>query len=372
MSRRRGNGEGSIYQRKDGRWVASITTGKPGQRKYIYGKTRREVQERLKIALREQQQGMLVTTPQQTVEQFLTYWLDVRTQSVRIRTHERYRQFVRLHIIPIIGHIQLQKLTAQHIQGMYAELEKRLSPSTVNALHAMLHKALKDAVRWNVVARNVADSVDAPHRVYYEIKPLGKEQARVLLDAAKGDSLEALWILALTTGMRRGEIVALKWQDISLEQNMLQVRRIFTRAPGRPFIESEPKTEKSRRSIALASVTVEALKQHRIRQLEARSQAGPDWKENDLVFCTAFGTPISPNWVLVRFKKLLQKAGLPEIRFHDLRHSTATILLSMGMHPKIVQELLGHNRIQETMDTYSHVLPPVHKEAVKRLEDMLW
>jgi integrase len=368
---KRGHGEGSIYLRKDGRWCASITL-ENRRRKYLYGKTRREVQEQLKIALREQQQGTLITTPQQTVEQFLNQWLASHKSSVRIRTYERYEQLVRIHLVPAIGHIQLQKLTAMHVNNLYIKLGDQLSSSTVNTLHMMLHKALEDAVKWGLLARNVCDAVSAPRRAHYEIKPLTLEQAQLLLEAAKEDSLEALWVLALTTGMRRGEVLALKWQDINFEQSMLQVRRIFTRAPGRRYIESEPKTEKSKRGIKLAAVSIETLKQHRIRQLEAKLQAGPAWADNDLVFCTALGTPLNPNYVLERFKKLLRKAGLPDMRFHDMRHSVATILLSMGTNPKVVQELLGHNRIQETMDTYSHVLPAIHGEAIKRLEDVLW
>lgn len=369
--KRRGNGEGSIYQRRDGRWTASITIG-GNKRKYIYGKTRREVQEKMKVALRDQQQGMLVTSPQQTVEQYLKQWLETHKPSIRIRTYERYEQIVRIHLIPNIGRIQLQKLSAIDIQNLYTKLGKSLSSSTVNTLHAMLHKALDDAVRWGLLARNVCDAVTAPRRRHYEIKPLTPDQAKVLLDVAKQDSLEALWVLALTTGMRRGEILALKWQDINFAQATLQVRRIFTRAPGNKFIEAEPKTEKSRRSIALASVTVEALREHRRRQLLAMAAAGSEWQDYDLVFCTSLGTPLNPNRVLAKFKALLKKAGLPDMRFHDLRHSIATILLSIGTHPKVVQELLGHNRIQETMDTYSQVLPIVHKEAIKKLEDMLW
>jgi integrase len=326
----------------------------------------------LKIVLREQQQGTLVTSPHQKIEQFLHQWLEIHRASVRIRTYERYEQIVRIHLIPQIGHVQLQKLTVQHVQALYAKLEKQLSSTSVNTIHAMLHKALEDAVKWGLLARNVCDAVSIPRRAYYEIKPLTMEQVQLLLDAAKGDSLEALWVLALTTGMRRGEILALKWQDINFEQAMLQVRRIFTRAPGSRYIESEPKTEKSRRSIMLASVTLETLKQHRVRQLEAKLQAGSEWQEQDLVFCTSFGTPLNPNWVLERFKKLLQKAGLPDMRFHDMRHSIATILLSMGTHPKVVQELLGHNRIQQTVDTYSQVLPTIHRDAIKKLEDVLW
>jgi integrase len=371
MNKKRGNGEGSIYQRKDGRWTASITVD-GGKRKYIYGKTRQEVQEKLKKALRDQQQGRLIASPQQTLEQYLPQWLEAHRASIRIRTYERYEQYVRIHLIPSLGKIKLQKLTALHIQNLYTELGRRLSSSTLNALHAMLHKALEDALKWELVARNVSDAVTVPRRAHYETKPLSIEQAKSLLETARGDSLEALWVLALTTGMRRGEVLALKWQDLNFEQSMLQVRRIFTRERGNRYIEAEPKTEKSRRSIMLTSITVDALKQHRVRQLETRLQAGEAWQDADLVFCTQFGTPLNHNWVLRQFKKLLAKAGLPDMRFHDLRHSVATILLGMGVHPKIVQELLGHNRIQETVDRYSQVLPTIHKEAVKKLEDLLW
>ena len=363
--------EGSIYLRKDGRWCASITL-ENRKRKYLYGKTRRDVQEQLKIALREQQQGTLITTPQQTMEQFLNQWLASHKSSVRIRTYERYEQFVRIHLVPTIGHVKLQKLTAIQINNLYLKLGERLSSSTLNTLHMMLHKALEDAVRWGLLVRNVCDAVTAPRRAHFEIKPLTMEQANILLDAAKKDDFEALWVLALTTGMRRGELLALKWQDINFEQAMLQVRRIFTRAPGNRYIEAEPKTEKSRRSIMLTSFTVEALRRHRIKQLETKLQMGEVWQEHDLVFCTSLGTPLNPNRALELFKRLLKKAGLPDMRLHDLRHSIATILLSMGIHPKVVQELLGHNRIQETVDTYSQVLPTIHKEAIKKLEDVLW
>lgn len=370
---RRGNGEGSIYQRSDGRWTASITLeGEGRKRKSFYGKTRKEVQEQLKIALREQQQGMLMTTPQQTVAQFLTQWLEDHKAAIRIRSYERYEELIRLHIIPVLGHHQLQKLTPQHVQAFYTKkLKEGLSSSTVNSLHAMLHKALDDAVRWNIVARNVCDAVKPPRRAYHEIQPLSMEQAQQLLVTAKGHSLEALFVLALTTGMRRGEILALKWQDLDFSQNMLQVRRIFTRMPGNRYIEAKPKTEKSRRSILLTPAVVSLLKQHRTRQIEAKLKAGPEWQEHDLVFCTSLGTPLNPTKVVARFKTLLKRGGLPAIRFHDLRHSAATILLSLGVHPKVVQELLGHNQISMTMDIYSHVLPGMQRDAMVKLSDAL-
>jgi integrase len=171
--------------------------------------------------------------------------------------------------------------------------------------------------------------------------------------------------------MRRGEILALKWQDINFAQGMLQVRRIFTRAPGNRYIESEPKTEKSKRSIVLPCVTLELLKKHRISQLEQKLQAGVEWQDHDLVFCTAVSTPLNPSKLLERFETLLKKADRPHIRFHDLRHSAATILLSMGVHPKVVQELLGHNQISMTMDIYSHVLPTMQKDVMNMLNEAL-
>ncbi len=370
---RRGNGEGSIYQRSDGRWTATITLeGEGRRRKSFYGKTRKEVQEQLKVALREQQQGMLMATPQQTVEQFFTQWLEDHKAALRIRSFERYEELTRLHIIPVLGHHRLQKLTPQHVQALYTKkLQEGLSSTTVNGLHAMLHKALDDAVRYNLIARNVCDAVSPPRRVHFEIQPLSMEQAQQFLAIAKGHSLEALFVLAITTGMRRGEILALKWQDITVSQNTLQVRRIFTRRPGNRYIEAEPKTEKSRRSILLAPIVVTLLKQHHTRQLESKLKAGTQWQDQGLVFCTAFGTPLNPSKVVDRFKTLLKRGGLPPIRFHDLRHSAATILLSLGIHPKVVQELLGHNQISMTMDIYSHVLPGMQRDAMAKLNDAL-
>jgi integrase len=212
-------------------------------------------------------------------------------------------------------------------------------------------------------------TVTPPRRTHHEMNVLTLEQAQHLLATAKGHNMEALFVLALTTGMRRGELLALKWQDINFVQSMLQVKRIFTRAPGNRYIESEPKTEKSRRSIMLTSQTIETLKQHRLHQREAKLQAGTEWQEHDLVFCTACGTPLNPSKVLERFKTLLRRAELPDIRFHDLRHSAATILLSMGAHPKVVQEMLGHNQISMTMDIYSHVLPTMQRDIVSKLND---
>ena len=374
---KRGHGEGSIYRRKDGRWTAEISL-EGGKSKFLYGKTRKEVQEKLKIALYEQQKGMLVTGPQQKVGQFLIHWLeDVHKHSIRARTYERYEEIIRLHLGPGIGHHQLQKLSPQHLQSFYnKKLEEGLSTTTVNSFHNVLHKALETAVRWNLLARNPCDLVSPPRRKRFEIQPLSMQQIHQLLAAARGHRLEALVILALATGMRRGELLALKWQDLDLEKGTLQVRRILTRIPsklpGKGFEEAEPKTDKGRRSIVLPSFTVEALKQHRLRQREAKLKAGSAWQDHDYVFCTSIGTHLNPTRdALDVLKSLLEKAGLPDIRFHDLRHSSATMLLGMKVHPKIVQEILGHSQIAITMDIYSHVLPTMQEETMSKINEAL-
>ena len=374
----RGHGDGSIYQRSDGRWAASISL-EGGKRKTFYGKTRREVQEQLKTALHQQQQGMLVVAPQQKVGPFLVQWLeDVHKHTVRPRTYERYESIIRLHLVPGIGHYQLQKLTPQHLQRFYTKkLEEGLSPTTVTSFHKMLHLALEKAVRWSLVPRNICDDVDPPRVRHYEIQPLNQEQSQRFLAATVGHRLEALFVLALATGMRKGELMALKWQDINFATGMLQVRRILTHMPAKlhgrgGYVEAEPKTERSRRSIAIAPLALEKLKEHRERQLEAKLKAGPLWKENDLVFCSSVGGHLHTSRdVFIQFKRLLKQAGLPDIRFHDLRHSSASILLSLGIHPKVVQEMLGHSQIGMTMDIYSHVLPSMQVEAVGKLNDAL-
>lgn len=377
---RRGKKEGSIYHRKsDNKWVASVTLDN-GKRKVFYGDKREEVAEKLSKALYEQQQGTLTATSKQTVEQFLHTWLESTQEgSVKPRTYERYEEIVRLHLVPLIGSYQLQKLTPQQVQSLYAKKQKeKLSPTTINTIHNVLHKVLEMAKRWELVTRNVCDLVSPPARKEHEIIPLNEEQVRKLLATSNGSVVEALVKLALATGMRRGELLGLKWRDIDFKKGILQVRRTMTRIPRmfrkpgqRSYAEATPKTKKSKRSIVLIPFAIEALSQHRKYQTEIRKRTGDSWINNDLIFCTPLGTPLNPTRdVLEPFKLLLKKAELPDIRFHDLRHSAATLLLSLGIHPKIVQELLGHSNINITLTIYSHVLPNMQENAMSKLNDM--
>jgi len=369
---KRGHGEGSIYQRKkDGRWVGEITL-EDGRRKPFYGKTRKEAYDKMQNALLEQKQGKLATGPHQKLGDYLERWFEqVHKPTLSDSTVYRYQGILNNHILPELGHIQLQKLTAQQVQAFYTKkTNEGHSASDIVKMHQLLHKALANAVRWRLVSHNVCDDVTVPKRVKYEAHPLTIEEARQLLQAARGHRLETFVILALTTGMRRGELLGLKWSDIDLDQGILQVERTVARIGRLGVIESKPKSAKSRRRIILTRFTIEALTRHRTHLVEARLKAGERWENTEWVFCNIYGRRLESAIVQRLFVALLKKAGLAHMRVHDLRHSAATFLLSLGVHPKVVQEILGHSQFSITMDTYSHVLPLMHQEAMDKLNDL--
>jgi len=367
--KRRGHGEGSIYQRKDGRWGATISL-ENGKRKTLYGKTRKEVADKLNTALQEQKQGLLITGPSQTVANYLQYWLEkVHKTTIKESTYALYRRNLKNHIIPALGHIQLQKLTADQVQAFYSEMaSKGLSSGTIRLLHTIFDAALGDAVQWKRLAVNVCDAVKLPRLSQREARPLDQEQAQRLLRAAQGNRLACLLTVALTTGMRLGELLALRWDDVNLEKQVLQVRSTVDYVPGLGRVASEPKTEAGKRRIVLPQMTVEALKQQRAHQLEARLKVGTAWQERGLVFANRNGGYFSRARLYANFKKILKEAGLPDMHFHDLRHSAATILLSMGVPANVVQEILGHANFGTTMNIYGHVLPSMQRDAMAGLD----
>jgi integrase len=292
--------------------------------------------------------------------------------SVKVTTHAGYERVVRLHICPTLGGTKLSALTPAQVQALYrAKLDEGLAPKSVKHVHTTLHRALRQAVRWGLVPRNVAAEADPPRVRTPEMSPLSPTQARTLLEAARGNRLEALNVLAVTTGMRQGELLGLGWEDVDLEAGVARVRRTLTLAKGGPHL-TEPKTRGSRRSIRLTTSAAEALERHRERQEDERSAAGEKWQYHGLVFRTKRGTPIRRDNLHDKYwKPLLRRAGLPDIRFHDLRHTCATILLTKGVHPKIVSEMLGHSSVSITLDTYSHVIPGLGDVAVRAMEDAL-
>jgi len=367
---RRGHGEGSITRRKDGRYQGAITL-ENHKRKYFYGETRKEVQDKVNRALYEQKQGMLSTGPQQTLKTHLERWLEqVCKLTMRPNTYKSYRSAIHHHLVPALGHIKLQKLTIGDLQAFYAEKRGKLKPGTLAVINAALGDALEDALKQGIVARNVAKLVDLPHAERYEGQILTVEQARKLLAAAGGSRLDVLLLVAVTTGLRRGELVALYWDDVDLEKGILQVRHNLTWVYGMGYVVGEPKSKAGRRKIALSSVVVEMLKEHKMRQEQARMKMGEKWQGYGLIFCNVHGGYFNPGRVWYLFKKLLERAGLPDVRFHDLRHGAATVLLAAKMDLKAVSELLGHSSVAITVDIYQSVLPEHQQEIIDKMDDL--
>jgi integrase len=374
MMGRRGNGEGSISRRKDGRWEAKYTahTADGPKRRALYGKTRKEAADKLAKVLADRASGYTFDTENMTVGEYLDRWLkDTDQGSVRTSTYERHEQIVRLHLRPALGRIKLSKLTPAHLQGLYRDkLDSGLSPATVQKIHAVLHKALAQALKWNMIPRNAADVVKAPRPAPEEMHPLSPDEARRLIEAVSGDALEALYVLAVQTGMRQGELLALKWEDVDLNEGVIHIRRTLMRRGGRVAL-GEPKTKGSRRPVHLTDMAVAVLKTHLERQLEEIERLGDLYRDNGLVFTSGVGTLINPTNLRRRsFAPMLQRAGLPRVRFHDLRHTCATLLFSKGAHPKHVQELLGHATVAITLDTYSHVIPGMGNYTARAMEDV--
>ena len=376
MTNRRGHNEGSIFQRKDGRWAATLDLGYQNgrrRRRSFYGRTRRDVQQKLAAAQRAVQDSLPIPSERQRFGAFLTGWLeDVARPNLRPRVFVRYRELLTLHAIPTLDTRPLAKVTPDDLQALYSrKLEEGLAPRTVGHLHRVLHRALADAVRWGRVARNVCDVVRPPRVQAQEMRALSPSEARQLLSAAVGDPLEALYVLAVTVGLRQGELLGLKWADVDLDADKLQVRRSIARLNGHGWLEQEPKSARSRRSVALTPLAVAALHRHRQRQIERRVRAVA-WEDNGFVFANGVGRPMTlQNLTRRSFQPLLERAGLPRMRFHDLRHTAATLLLAQGVHPKVVQEMLGHASIALTLDTYSHVTPSLQAEAAEKMQAVL-
>ncbi len=369
-NRTRGNGQGSIYER-EGRpgWYVSVSQN--AKRKIFHYApdgnplTKSQAAQILRAALTAKDNGQLVMAPSQTLAAYLTTWLEqvVKPQR-RPGTFRGYEQIVRVHLVPGLGRVRVDRLTPAQVQAFInAKLEDPdLSPRTVQYMFAVLRAALGRAVKWGIVARNVCDVVDGPRVERQEVKPFTRAEAAQLLEAARGDRLEALYSVALALGLRQGEALGLQWDDVDLEDGVLHVRQQLLRT-NRKLVLAPVKTAKSRREIVMPASIVAGLREHRQRSISAGKAA------IGFVFSTTNGMPLDARNVVRRFKSLLEKAGLPgTVRFHDLRHSAASLMLAQGISPKVLQSILGHSQIQVTMDVYAHVMPELHRDAAERMD----
>jgi integrase len=376
--RQRGNGAGTVYPRRNKEGKITGYRGSyftpDGKRRYVSAKRKSEAEKLLRKAMTDADRGLIFDATNQSVSEYMTRWLeDFAKANLASRTYHNYKLQIREHIVPALGKMKLSKLDTPNIQALYtAKLQAGLKPASIRYIHAVLHCALEKAVDLRLIARNPAASARPPKIYQEEITPLDVEQAHVLLEAAKGDRFECLYVLSLTCGLRMGEALGLKWSDIDFDVGTLRVHRQVQRVrEGGGLVFSEPKNA-SRRTIDLPQRALEALSTHRKRQLEQQLKAGAKWQDYDLVFTTTIGTAVDAQNVVNRhFKPLLRRAGLPNIRWHDLRHTCATLLLSRGTHPKYVQQLLGHASIQLTLDRYSHWMSSMGKLTASAMDEAL-
>lgn len=418
---RRGRGEGGISKRSDGRWMAQADLGwQDGKRrrKTLYGRTKREVQTKLRETLQRIEHGLPPLPEKETVGEYLRRWLAVKKGHLRPRSYESYEQTVRLHLLPGLARKRLVKLTPRDVAAWFqTHRAQGGGPRAIQYARSVLRAALNQALCWELVSRNAAALTDPPRHRAREIQPLTPEQAKALLATVAGHRLEALITVALGLGLRRGEALALQWDAVDLDAGVLSVRHTLERAGGdsaarkslaverdrlrsllqaatdrmtrRRLEESlaetrlklkafqgavrfaEPKSERSRRTITLPGVVAAALRKHRARQLEERMAAGSRWRESGLVFTTSIGTAIGTHSLHRTFKALLRRAGLPDIRYHDLRHTAATLLLAQGVDPRTIMETLGHSQISLTLNTYAHVVPALQRTAAAKMDKIL-
>jgi integrase len=388
MGKKRGNNEGSIVRRKDGLWMAQMTVGRnpetgKSKRSTFYGKTRKDVADKLAKALRDQQQGVFVEPHKLILSEWLDKWLwDYKKPRLRSTTFDNYEMLIRCHLKPALGNMALRTLRPEHLQHFYNEKGKEgLSPRSVQLMHTVLHGALSQAEKNQLVARNVSKLTERPQGVRRDVQTLTADQvATSLLPALKDDRLFAVIYLAFGTGLRRGELLALRWQDVDLKEGVLQVRQTLARVntydekggmKKTQLIFQEPKTAQSRRYVPIPEACMVALNRHRAQQAEERLLLGPGYEDHGLVVCQPDGRPIDPRNFLRYFKKILKQAGLPDIRLHDARHTFATMMLELGESPKTVQTMLGHSRVGITLDIYTHVSLELEKKAAAKLNAAL-
>jgi integrase len=387
---KRGTNEGSIFQRKDGRWVGSLNLGwENGKRKrrHFYAATAAEVRDELLKARFDQSRGLPVASERQSVAKFLEGWLEHTLKSrAKPRSVESFTVIVNKHIVPALGRIRLDKLTPQQVQALLEKkrepyktktkagkvIEKHgLSPQSIASIRTVLRSALSQALKWGMVARNVATLIDPPRIPRPKTHAIDADGARKLLEAARGERFEAILVLALTLGLRRGEILGLRWSDVDFDSRTIRVNQALQRVGGKLQV-TEVKTERSRRVVAVPECVVRAVKTRRAQQAQERLLAGVEWKDSDLAFTNPCGGPLEPITLHRDFKRLLRAAELPtETRFHDLRHTAASLLLAEGVHLRVIMELLGHSSISLTANTYAHVMPAAMRDIADRMESIL-
>ena len=366
--------KGSIEQRGPRTWRVRYDVPSAKGRKQvsetIHG-AKRDAQRALRGWLAALDKGIYVETTGETVGEYLERWLVVHSANVSIRTRVGYASCIK-RLGRYLGTVTLQKLRPEHVQSSYkALLDAGLNPRTVLHGHRVLNRAFKDAIKWGLLHNNPVDAVTPPRPDRKEASAWDATTISLFLEAAGGSPYRDIFFLAARTGLRRSELAGLKWSDIDLKGARLRVVRTRQRIYGHGIVEGQPKTHRSRRTVALSEAAVAVLESVKTGQIEKRLKAGPVWNHSDYVFTTDDGRPIDPDNLSREFRRIVKEAGLPHGTLHGLRHSFATSLLTANVHPAVVQSALGHSSISVTIDTYSHVMPGLEEAAARKIDEVL-
>jgi integrase len=378
MAGRRGNHEGSIFQRSaDGLWcgVALLGYDIRGRmiRKTVTAKSRAEVTRKLAQLRRQVEAGKVSTVKTPTLSELMTRWFEtVLSREVARSTYDNYHTVVKYHVLPVLGRRKVTDITVADIDRLLAlKLGAGLSASTVHRIRALISQCLDQGVRWGDVPTNVARLSRPPKMVRPEGRTLTREQAQQLLETLKTHRHESLYLLMLSTGMRRGEALGLKWEDLNLESGIVRIKRNLKREGGR-IVTADTKTLKSRRAVNVPAPVLEALQRNRNLQEVEKAHLGGAWVDSGFIFTTSIGTPIDPRNLYREFSQICEKAGLGHWHPHELRHSAASLMLASGVKLQVVSEVLGHSSIRMTADVYGHILDPDRQHAASAMSEVLW
>lgn len=373
MKKRRGNNEGSIYQRTSGKWRAQITL--EGHRLSFTGETRKEAQDWLHKTRHQISRGLTLEGAKITFAEFLEEWLATKIHHVTAQTHSYYSQIIRDYIRPTLGRIRLIELNSRHIQRFYNQkVSEGIGLRTVQKAHTIIHASLNSARKFSLIPFNPDDATHPPKPKPRAMKFFNQEQVRLFLETAKDndDRHYALYYLALVTGMRQGELLALKWENIDLSKGILNVKFNLKRLPhGGGLVLDKPKTKTSVRSIKLGQDTIDVLEAQKKLIAKERETKHEIWQEEGFVFPSTVGTAIDPSNMLRYFRASLQAANLPKIRFHDLRHTAASLMLNNGVDVLVASQRLGHAQPSITLDVYGHLMPSMQSEAADLLDTLI-
>jgi len=371
MAKKRGNNEGSIYKRSNGKWRAQVTID--GRRLTFSAETKRAGQEWLRKTLNEIDNGLTYKASQTTLDSFIRGWFISIEPSLKYNTFRQYKQIAEQHILPVLGQFKLKEIKPEHIQELYnVMVGNGKGLRTVQLTHSVFHRALNDAMRLGLISRNPDGVTNPPKPIAKEMSFFDEGQAQKLLIAANGDPNFAIFHMAIATGMRQAELLGLKWSDLFWEKMYLQVQRQVTRKKGGGYEFTSPKTRSGTRRVDLGKMTIKILQEHQQSQFLKMKLAGENWQDQDLMFTSQIGTPMDRDNLRKQFKKLLRKAGLPEIRFHDLRHTAASLMLNSGVPVIVVSKRLGHARPSITLDIYGHLIPSKQQEAAALMDQILF